>query len=178
MKFVTLAATALLASSVSAGILSKSSVNVADDVFEVPGENPLKHCKDPATDLLEITSVDLNPNPPKPGNTLSIVAKGTVKDDIEDGAKIHLSVKYGLITIIRTTRDLCEDVPNVGLECPVKKGELSLSKDVDLPAEIPPGKYTVVADVVSKDDKTITCLNAVVEFKRGGDAIFRLKQDV
>ena len=99
-----------------------------------------------------------------------------MKEEIEDGAKIHLSVKYGLITIVRMTRDLCEDAPNIDLECPVKKGELKLTKSVDLPKEIPPGKYTVQADVVSKDDKTITCLTAQVEFHRGGVTL--VKQDV
>jgi hypothetical protein len=81
---------------------------------------------------------------------------------------VHLSVKYGLITIIRQTADLCDTVKNVDLECPIKKGEMSLTKDVDLPKQIPPGKYTVLADVVTKDDKKITCLTATVEFHRDG----------
>lgn len=81
---------------------------------------------------------------------------------------MHLSVKYGLITIIRQTADLCDTVKNVDLECPIKKGEMSLTKDVDLPKQIPPGKYTVLADVVTKDDKKITCLTATVEFHRDG----------
>ena len=81
---------------------------------------------------------------------------------------MHLSVKYGLITIIRQTADLCDTVKNVDLECPIKKGELSLTKDVDLPKQIPPGKYTVLADVKTKDDKKITCLTATVEFHRDG----------
>jgi hypothetical protein len=81
---------------------------------------------------------------------------------------VHLSVKYGLITIIRQTADLCDTVKNVDLECPIKKGELALTKDVELPKQIPPGKYTVLADVVTKDDKKITCLTATVEFHRDG----------
>jgi len=179
MKFITIAASALLATSVSAGILGTSSIHTTED-FPVSGKNPLKHCENPADDILEITNVDLDPNPPKPGNTLSIVATGNVKEEIEDGATIHLSVKYGLITIIRTTRDFCEDVPNVGLECPIQKGELKLTKDVDIPKEVPPGKYSVVADLQTKDGKTLTCLTATVEFKRGGgDAIeATIKQDV
>lgn len=81
---------------------------------------------------------------------------------------MHLTVKYGLITIIRQTADLCQQVKNVDLECPIKKGETSLTKDVELPKQIPPGKYTVLADVVTKDDKKVTCLSATVEFHRDG----------
>jgi hypothetical protein len=102
------------------------------------------------------------------GQTLSIVARGDIASDVEDGAKVHLSVKYGLITIIKQTADLCDTVKNVDLECPIKKGELALTKDVELPKQIPPGKYTVLADVVTKDDKKITCLTATVEFHRDG----------
>ena len=81
---------------------------------------------------------------------------------------MHLQVKYGLITIIRQTADLCSQVKEVDLECPLKKGELALTKDVELPKQIPPGKYTVLADVKTKDDKKITCLSATVEFHRDG----------
>jgi hypothetical protein len=99
---------------------------------------------------------------------LSITARGDLSADVEEGAKVHLQVKYGLITIIKQTADLCDQVKNVDLECPIKKGETSLTKDVELPKQIPPGKYTVLADVVSKDDKKITCLSATVEFHRDG----------
>lgn len=105
------------------------------------------------------------------GQTLSITARGDISSDVEDGAKVHLSVKYGLITIIRQTADLCDTVKNVDLECPIKKGELALTKDVELPKQIPPGKYTVLADVVTKDEKKITCLTATVEFHRDGSVL-------
>lgn len=81
---------------------------------------------------------------------------------------MHLQVKYGLITIIRQDADLCSQVKNVDLECPLKKGETALTKDVELPKQIPPGKYTVLADVKTKDDKKVTCLTATVEFHRDG----------
>lgn len=86
---------------------------------------------------------------------------------------MNLQVKYGLITIIKQTADLCETVKNVDLKCPIEKGETSLTKDVDLPKQIPPGKYSVVADVYSKDEDKITCLKATVEFHRDGSASFK-----
>ena len=69
---------------------------------------------------------------------MSITGNATFSEDVEDGAKVHLSVKYGLITIIKQTADLCETAQNVDLECPLKKGETTLSKDISLPKEIPP----------------------------------------
>lgn len=67
MKFLTVAASALLATSVSARTLFGSSSAVApfDESLSVPGENPLQHCQNPKDDILTLKSVDLSPNPPK-----------------------------------------------------------------------------------------------------------------
>lgn len=52
------------------------------------------------------------------------------------------------------------------LECPIKKGEVKVVKDVEIPNEIPPGKYTVLADVFDKGDRHLTCLTATVVFSK------------
>lgn len=72
------------------------------------------------------------------GATLVIEATGTVKETIVDGAYVHLQVKYGYIRLINTQADLCKEIKNVDLECPIEKGKLSIVKSVDLPKEIPP----------------------------------------
>ncbi|CAK4031836.1 Phosphatidylglycerol phosphatidylinositol transfer [Lecanosticta acicola] len=182
MKFLSVALPAILATSVTARVtsfFSSSDVSLRDDkeALKVPGENPLVHCEDPEKDILAIKKVDLTPNPPAAGQTLTFTAAGILAEDVDEGATVHLSVKYGLIKIINQNADLCDTVKNVDLECPLKKGDLTLTKDVDLPAQIPPGKYTVEADVKSKDGDKITCLQATVEFHRGGGASL-FKQDM
>lgn len=72
-----------------------------------------------------------------------IKAKGSVKQTIEEGAYVLLTVKYGLIRIITTKADLCEQIGEVDLECPLKSGELEITKAVDLPKEIPPVSPTL-----------------------------------
>lgn len=72
------------------------------------------------------------------GTELVIKAVGTVYETIEEGAYVNLSVKYGLIRLINTKADLCEQIKNVDLECPIEKGIISITKSVDLPKEIPP----------------------------------------
>lgn len=71
------------------------------------------------------------------GNDLVINATGTVKTTIEKNAKIHLTVKMGLITIVNMEEDLCEQVAHVDLECPIKKGTMNIVKTVALPGHIP-----------------------------------------
>jgi len=134
--------------------------------YKVPGDNPLYFCGDPVDDLLKIEKVDLSPNPPVPGQSLSIKATGDFKEEVGEGFKMHLQVKYGLITLINQNADGCDTIKKGDLDCPLEKGEMSLTKDVDLPREIPPGTYTVLADVFTADGDKITCLTAKIAFHR------------
>lgn len=110
---------------------------------------------------------------------LTIEAKGNFTKKVEDGAYINLSIKYGLIRIINRRADLCEQMSNIDEKCPLE-GAKVVTKDVELPKEIPQvctityflralltviqGKYTVLADVYTKDNKKVTCLQAEVQF--------------
>jgi len=139
----------------------------AEDPLDVPGQSPLKFCEaDRANDIITIEEVILSPNPPQAGANLTIEATGFVKEDITDGAYVKLQVKYGYIKLLDTQADLCEEIKNVDLECPIEKGKISITKEIELPKEIPPGKYTVQADVYNNEDEHITCLTAIVFFGR------------
>lgn len=72
------------------------------------------------------------------GQDLVIKAIGTVSQKIVDGAYVLLQVKYGLIRLISTKADLCEQIQNVDMECPIEPGVLTITKSVSLPNEIPP----------------------------------------
>jgi hypothetical protein len=105
---------------------------------------------------------------------------------VTKGAYIKVTVKYGLIRLLSTTADLCEQAEtNFNMSCPFAPGKISVTKSVDLPAVIPPvrglvfshpammltcykGTYTVFGDAYSDDDEQITCLEAVVNFARPG----------
>ena len=72
------------------------------------------------------------------GAELVITATGTVFERIEQGAYVDIVVKYGLIRLLATRADLCEQIQNVDLECPIEKGVLSITKSVEIPKEVPP----------------------------------------
>jgi len=140
--------------------------NSLGDGAAVPGDNPLTFCRaDHSDDLLVLEHVNLTPNPPKAGSTLTIEAVGTLLEDVEEGAYVILQVKYGLIRLVNTQANLCDQVSNVDLKCPIKKGKTTITKDVELPKEIPPGTYTVFADAYTVDKEKIICLEATVTFR-------------
>lgn len=167
MRFVAVVALALGLTPASGLSIFSDGQSVINEDLDVPGESPLKYCyENRANDIILIESVDLTPNPPEAGSELLIKAVGTVFETIEEGAYINLQVKYGLIRLVNTKADLCDQIKNVDMKCPIEKGIVAITKSVELPREIPPGKYTVNADVYAIDGKHITCLTATVVFGR------------
>ena len=142
----------------SFSLFSNDQKTLVDDSLSVPGENPLNFCADPADYILTIDHVDLDPNPPEKsvqttiypyhrqritfanvsnrGKGLTIKAKGNFTEEVEKGAYIGLSVKYGLITLVNTKADLCDQMQEVDEECPLS-GVKDFTKEVSLPKEIP-----------------------------------------
>ncbi len=108
--------------------------------------------------------VELSPNPPQRGVNLTVEAVGHLSQLVEEGAYVDVDVRYGYIKLISQTYDLCSEVGEVDLECPLQKGEYKLSKTVEIPDQVPPGKYTVYARAYTKDDDFIACITATVVF--------------
>ncbi|KAG6052769.1 hypothetical protein E4U17_005429 [Claviceps sp. LM77 group G4] len=141
----------------------------SNEDLKIPGQSPLEYCPDKKSEgYIKIYRIDLAPNPPAVGKDLVIKATGSVMRSIENGAYIDLTVKYGLIRLIATKADLCEQIGEVDLKCPLNPGDISIIKTVKLPNEIPPGTYTVTADVFSARHERITCLTTTVKFNMNG----------
>ncbi|KAJ8655558.1 hypothetical protein O0I10_008844 [Lichtheimia ornata] len=126
----------------------------------------IEDCSD-ASYAVEIKDITLTPSFPEPGKELLIEAEGIIKEPIEDGAYVEVTVKLGVITLIRKTFDLCEEMQkNDVLDCPVKKGPLTLAKKVQLPKEIPRGDFRVFAQAYNSDESDLACLKAHVDFRK------------
>lgn len=134
------------------------------DEKPVPGDSPIIQCDATAPQILDLKSVVVTPNPPVKGQNLTFTAVGLLAEDVDDGAYVEVDVRYGFIRLIHQTFDLCEEITKVDMECPIKKGKQVITKEVEIPEEVPPGKYIVNAKAYTKDDHFITCLSATVEF--------------
>ncbi|EGX51647.1 Phosphatidylglycerol/phosphatidylinositol transfer protein [Orbilia oligospora] len=176
MKFSNVVTLLAAASSASAFAidLGQSPIGSFDEPVSwdatIPGGSPIVHCSDPATDLVKIDRIYINPNPPAVGKTLHLEASGEVKRRIEEGAIMKVEVKLGYITLIKQTLDFCSNLEkaNTTVNCPIEPGPLKIVKDQDLPKEIPPGKFKVTAELYTEkeDGDLITCLHAEVTFAR------------
>ncbi|CAG8644759.1 2861_t:CDS:2 [Ambispora gerdemannii] len=115
-------------------------------------------------DILQIEYIKINPDPPKKGKSLEINARGYLTERVDVGSYVDITVKLGLIKLLSQRMDLCEQVEKVDKKCPLEAGPQTLQKTVELPKEIPPGKYFVDAFVYTSDHRRIACLKAQTFF--------------
>ncbi|RHZ55438.1 hypothetical protein Glove_415g5 [Diversispora epigaea] len=116
-------------------------------------------------DILKIKYIDIKPDPPLKGKEVYIDAAGYLKETVVKGSFVDIVVKYGLVKLLHKQLDLCDEIEKVGKQCPLEQGDQYLQQTVELPKEIPPGKYIVDANAYTPDGRHIACLKATVVFK-------------
>ncbi|CAO3681149.1 unnamed protein product [Umbelopsis vinacea] len=152
----------LFAISSNAAVLPAFRVQQAGEVLST---DLITNCGE-KSDILKIEYINLSPDPPVKGENLDIDFKGYLSEQVEEGSTIDLVVKYGVVKLLQKRLDLCEQAKEIDRECPIPAGEFSFTKSVELPNEIPGGKYTVNAKILTPDERQITCLTGVTTFPR------------
>ncbi|CZR60134.1 related to Phosphatidylglycerol/phosphatidylinositol transfer protein [Phialocephala subalpina] len=164
---ILLITTPLFASLASAGIFdSIQSVVKTDDPAKALASWSYTECGH-ANDPITLHSVSVSPDPPVPGSPLSVNISFTANEPILTGAYIDVVVKVGYIKILQKEVDLCEEggvLKDTGISCPVEKGDHVLRKEVDLPKEIPPAKFTVNAKGYTVLDEDMFCVDVFADF--------------
>ncbi|KAJ6586448.1 ML domain-containing protein [Mycena vulgaris] len=118
------------------------------------------------TDALQLTSLTLSPDPPAAGKELTITATGRALRRIEDGAYADVTVKLGLIRLLKRQFDVCDEArkANASVACPVEEGA-SLVVHTALPKEILPAALNVAFRGYTVDDEDMLCLDLFVNFR-------------
>ncbi|KAG2366616.1 ML domain-containing protein [Suillus spraguei] len=124
-------------------------------------------CGSPA-DVIQLESISLSPDPPKPGQDLTVTVVGTAQGRVEDGASADVVVKLGLIKLLSKTFDICKEArtANATIQCPIEKGDYTVVETIALPKEIPQAKFSVNVKGYTQDDEDMLCLNIIVDFMR------------
>ncbi|KIL70751.1 hypothetical protein M378DRAFT_155688 [Amanita muscaria Koide BX008] len=117
---------------------------------------------------VQLDSIVVSPDPPQPGQNLTVTAKGTVSETIKEGAYADVTVKLGLIKLLHKQFDVCEEArnANVSITCPVEPGTYTIDQTVALPKEIPRAKFGVEIRAYTVDEEELLCLNLKVDFMK------------
>ncbi|KAI0304894.1 ML domain-containing protein [Russula brevipes] len=120
------------------------------------------------TDVIQIKSITVFPDPPKPGQNLTVTVTASAEARVEEGAYADVTVKLGLIKLLHKQFDLCEEARNAqtDVQCPVNKGQYVVKQTVALPKEIPQAKFTINARGYTVEDVDLFCVDLKVDFMK------------
>ncbi|KAI0257565.1 ML domain-containing protein [Lactifluus subvellereus] len=120
------------------------------------------------SDAIQIESISVSPDPPKPGEDLTVTVKAYAQEEVKEGAYADVTVKLGLIKLLQKTYDLCEEARNAqtDVQCPVDRGSYVVQQTVALPKEIPQAKFNINARGYTVDDDDLFCVDLKVDFMR------------
>jgi hypothetical protein len=100
-------------------------------------------------DLFTPTKVSILPDPPQLGKKAVLTLTGHLSGDIIKGYKdlflmlicrsyADVTVKLGLIQLIKDKFDICKEIVQFGETCPIQEGEVEIVKEIDIPSIVPP----------------------------------------
>ncbi|KAH7334395.1 ML domain-containing protein [Rhizoctonia solani] len=121
------------------------------------------------SDGVQIKSIEVSPDPPKPGQDMTVTVVATSIKEITEGAYADVTVKLGLIKLLNKRFDICEEARNANadVQCPVKTGEHTVVQTVALPREIPRAKFTVDVRGYDANEDDLVCVKLNVDFMLG-----------
>ncbi|PPQ88662.1 hypothetical protein CVT25_010238 [Psilocybe cyanescens] len=121
------------------------------------------------TDPVQIISIQVSPDPPQPGKDLTVTVNASVEEEIVEGAYTDVTVKLGLVRILKKRFDVCEEARNANatIQCPVETGPYTVVQTVALPKEIPKAKFKVDVLGYTADDEDMLCVKLTVDFMKG-----------
>ncbi|KAH9985440.1 ML domain-containing protein, partial [Russula compacta] len=121
-----------------------------------------------STDPIQVESIKVFPDPPKPGQNLTVTVEASTQEKVQEGAYADVTVKLGLIKLLQKKFDLCEEARNAqaSVQCPVDEGHYVVEQTVALPKEIPQAKFTVNARGYTVDDDDLFCVDLKVDFMK------------
>lgn len=132
------------------------SADFRGDALSVPpaqappraADSALEWCGTP-DDIFTLSSLVITPDPPEKGANLTVRVEGYLKETIVAGSYADVTVKIGVIKLLDTRLDLCEQGKDlIEEECPLQPGERVLEKTVEIPGLAPKVDVKVAFDFI------------------------------
>jgi hypothetical protein len=110
-------------------------------------------------DLFQLGTFSMTPDPPRRSSTLSVRVAGTLAEQLT-GGRLNYTVSFGIIPIVQDSIELCEALklePKIP-QCPLRSGEWDVTHHVEMPREVPFGRYVIRAAAWNNDGREIFCV--------------------
>ncbi|KAI4528563.1 hypothetical protein K525DRAFT_183929 [Schizophyllum commune Loenen D] len=159
----------------AASYINAEQVRIQAGDVHIAGGWSYSDCGD-ETSTVQLKSIDILPDPPIPGQQLTMTVKADVQETIQEGAYADVAVKVGLIKLLQKQFDICEEArvfkfsfarnANSTVQCPVAKGEHTVVQTVQLPREIPPAMFKIDVLAWTHEDENMACAKFEVDFRK------------
>ncbi|KAI9297391.1 hypothetical protein K502DRAFT_323303 [Neoconidiobolus thromboides FSU 785] len=117
------------------------------------------------SDLLHISKVSITPQVPVRGQKITVTLTGELSDEIPDGTTAHVIAKNGDVTVIDKSYNFCTVVGSGQNKCPIKKGPVTTTKEIEIPAGLPDGSYIIDGTINTPAKKQVAHIQLKVTFK-------------
>ncbi|MDY0811463.1 ML domain-containing protein [Kitasatospora purpeofusca] len=118
------------------------------------------------TDVFQIDSITVTPDPPTPGRDVMIKVLGQLRAVPDAETYVVLAVKLGLIKIHHKRQLLSEFLAEWGASVPTKTGPFTLELSRWLAREIPPAKLKITVDAHTGAEEDAFCLGFTADFSK------------
>jgi hypothetical protein len=108
----------------------------------------------------EVTRLAISPDPPQRGQQLTVTVRGHLAKRVAEGSVLELEVRYMRIRLVKQRMDVCQEldkVENAPEYCPIEAGDKDWRYSVELPQQVPPGKYNIQLNLRDQDDQQVWC---------------------
>ena len=102
-----------------------------------------------------MNNLTVEPFPPKIGGSVRIAFNADLTKVVSAGSTVNVNARYGIITIIDDTYDLCSMYPG----CPIQPQNIDVDETADIPSIIPQGRYRVLVQAFDQDKVEIICID-------------------
>ncbi|KAJ3079673.1 Phosphatidylglycerol/phosphatidylinositol transfer protein, partial [Quaeritorhiza haematococci] len=109
---------------------------------------PFNLCGGNEPSVFALDTLAMSPNPPRPGDNVTLFASGYLLEPITSSATLRADVKFGLITIWSQSVNICNGAatralstslgiqPQVAVECPIASGYVAMNLTVPVPSNV------------------------------------------
>lgn len=117
-------------------------------------------------EAIDIKSISVSPDPPIPGQNVTVSGWGTLKAPVRQGSDAEVLIKVGMAVIHRETVDLCKLAQREAfqLQCPIEPGTYHLSHTVLIPKTIPRSRFNAHITAENHLSDELLCLDVSVDF--------------
>jgi len=112
-----------------------------------------------SSDDLTIDTVSITPDPPKIGQTLTIVATGSLSTTVTGGSAFVSIIYDGFLPVLNNTFALCTLANQIGVKCPLAQGPVGFKVSQAIPAVAPSGSYGGKIVATDQNGKEIACIS-------------------